>query len=214
MSIVLAVLAAYGIGAIPFGWLIARLVKGVDIRTVGSGNIGATNVARSIGKFWGLLVFVLDALKGMLPTAWLPWAVFPAADPQFTHLRVFCGLATIVGHMFPCWLRFRGGKGVATALGVVIVIAPLASAVAAGVFVVTFGLSRIVSLSSLLAAVTYGAVALWQLLPAPFSAETWSQAAFSLAVPLLIILRHRGNIRRLLRGEEPRFGTRPSSNKP
>ncbi len=204
--ILLAILAAYAVGSVPFGWLVARLAKGVDIRTVGSGNIGATNVARSIGKPWGLLVLLLDALKGLLPTALFPLAALEASDPRLTHLRVFCGLAAIVGHMFPCWLRFRGGKGVATALGVVIVLSPIASAIAAGVFAVTVALSRIVSLSSMLAASSYAVVALWQLWPAPFSGDTWSQGLFSVAIPLLIVLRHRSNLKRLLRGEEPRFG--------
>ncbi|MGD9853402.1 MAG: glycerol-3-phosphate 1-O-acyltransferase PlsY [Planctomycetaceae bacterium] len=207
--ILLALVAAYLAGSIPFGWLVARVVKGIDIRTVGSGNIGATNVARTIGKSWGIVVLVLDALKGLVATALFPWGALDAADPRVAHVRVFCGLAAVVGHMYPCWLRFRGGKGVATALGAVIVIAPLASAIATGGFAATFGLSRIVSLSSIVAAVSFAIAALWQLRPSPLSTENWSVAAFSLAVPLLIVLRHRSNLKRLLRGEEPRFGQRP-----
>ena len=202
----LAVIVAYGIGSIPFGWLVARLAKGIDIRSVGSGNIGATNVARTLGKSWGLLVLLLDVLKGLVPTWFLPWLAAGSANASFRHLQVCCGLAAIVGHMFPCWLGFRGGKGVATALGVVLVLNPPATAIAFAVFAITLGVSRIVSLSSVLAAVSFAGCALWQLRPTPFAPETWSLAGFSLAIPLLIVVRHRANLARLLRGEEPRFG--------
>lgn len=197
-----AVLLAYLAGSIPFGLLTARLVAGVDIRTRGSGNIGATNVGRVLGTKWGLFVLALDALKGLLPV-WLLPNLFVA--DECPHLRVACGIATIVGHMFPCWLGFRGGKGVATSLGVVLVIAPWATAAAFAVFAVSFAAFRIVALSSILAAVSYGATQMASLWPAPFSQETWSLAAFGLAVPLLIIIRHRSNIGRLWRGEEPQF---------
>ncbi len=207
------VLAAYAIGSIPFGLLVARLAKGVDIRTVGSGNIGATNVARSIGKSWGILVLVLDAIKGLVPTLLFPLLTMPPGEPGIKHIHVLCGLATILGHMFPCWLRFRGGKGVATALGVVVVLVPFASLVATGVFALTFVIWRIVSLSSMLAAVSFAAFTMWKLWPTPFAPYTWSTAVFSLVIPLLIILRHRTNLTRLLKGEEPRFGQKPNPSK-
>ena len=202
----LVVIVAYAIGSIPFGWLVARLVKGIDIRTVGSGNIGATNVARTLGKSWGGLVLLLDMWKGLAPTFFLPRLATPSEDPSLLHLHVFCGLAAIIGHMYPCWLGFRGGKGVATALGVALVLNSSACAIALAVFAVTLAVSRIVSLSSMLASVSFAGYALWQLWPRPFSAETWSLAGFSLAIPLLIVIRHRANLARLLRGEEPRFG--------
>ncbi len=108
MQTFLALVTAYFAGSIPFGLLVARCVKGVDIRSVGSGNIGATNVARSVGKGWGALVLALDALKGLLPT-WLLPAALSTTDLSGSHqLAVGCGLAAILGHMFPCWLRFRG----------------------------------------------------------------------------------------------------------
>ena len=214
LGMLLAIVAAYAVGSIPFGWLIARLAKGVDIRTVGSGNIGATNVARSIGKSWGILVLLLDALKGLLPTYLFPLLVLASSAPELARVRVFCGLAAIVGHMFPCWLGFRGGKGVATALGVVVVIAPMASGIAAAVFAAMMVLFQIVSLSSMVAAVSFAAAVMWRLWPTPFSSESWALAGFSIAIPVLIVLRHRANLGRLLRGEEPRFGRPAPSDVP
>lgn len=214
LRMLLPILAAYLVGSIPFGLFVARIAKGVDIRTVGSGNIGATNVARSIGKSWGMLVLVLDALKGLLPTLFFPLLTYQSGDSDIIHAQVLCGLAAIMGHMFPCWLRFRGGKGVATALGVVVVLAPLSSLIAAGVFALSIGIWRIVSLSSILASLGFAAASIWQLWPTPFSAASWSLAAFSLTIPTLIIVRHLTNIARLLRGEEPRFGQKARTTAP
>ena len=206
---VIPVLASYLVGSIPFGLLVARFAKGVDIRTVGSGNIGATNVARSIGKSWGILVLILDAIKGLVPTLFFPLMTMSDGDPGINHVHVLCGLAAILGHMFPCWLNFSGRKGVATALGVVVVLVPFASLVATGVFALSFAVWRIVSLSSILAAISFAGFSLWNLWPDPLSSEKWSLTAFSLAIPLLIVIRHRSNLGRLLKGEEPRFGQKP-----
>jgi acyl phosphate:glycerol-3-phosphate acyltransferase len=199
-----ASVVAYLIGSLPFGFLIARYVAGVDIRQSGSGNIGATNVARVLGKGLGLTVLLLDCLKGALPTACLPWLLSDSVGLRL-HLAVVSGTAAILGHMFPCWLQFRGGKGVATALGVALALAPLSTAAAFLVFVACMALTRIVSLSSILAACSFCGVELWRLRPSPFGDETWSLAAFSTFVPLLIIVRHRANLVRLLRGTEPKF---------
>src|SRR5580704_16491246 len=204
----IALLIAYLVGSLPFGFLIARYVAGVDIRKSGSGNIGATNVARVLGKKLGIAVLVLDCLKGALPTLLMPQVLTDSATLRL-HLAVVSGTAAILGHMFPCWLKFRGGKGVATALGVVLAVAPpstpLSTAVAFGVFVACMALTRIVSLSSILAACSFCAAELWQLRPSPFGDETWSLAAFSTFVPLLIIVRHRSNLVRLMQGTEPKF---------
>jgi glycerol-3-phosphate acyltransferase PlsY len=200
----IALLIAYLVGSLPFGFLIARYVAGVDIRKSGSGNIGATNVARVLGKKLGIAVLVLDCLKGALPTLILPPVLTDSATFRL-HLAVLSGTAAILGHMFPCWLKFHGGKGVATALGVALALGPLSTAAAFVVFVLCVALTRIVSLGSILAACTFCGVELWQLRPTPFGDETWSLAAFSTLVPLLIILRHRSNLARLLRGTEPKF---------
>lgn len=196
------VLVAYLIGSAPFGYLVGRM-RGVDVRQAGSGNIGATNVGRLLGKKWGVLVLLLDGLKGALPTWLLPALV--SGSPQ--HAAVLTGVSAILGHMFPVWLKFRGGKGVATALGVAAVLAPLATGIAAGVFVLLFAAFRIVSLGSIGAALAFAVTQMVLMWPEPFAAERWSVAAFSLAIPALIVLRHRDNIRRLWRGEEKRFGT-------
>jgi len=197
--------AGYLAGATPFGYLTARLIAGIDIRRAGSGNIGATNIGRVLGAKWGIVVLVLDCLKGLLPVLLVPLLMPETAESASQHLQVLCGLSTITGHMFPVWLNFRGGKGVATALGVVLAIGGWATLAAFAAFAITFVLFRIVSLSSISAAVTFAAVQMVLLQPGPFSNETWSAGLFSLLVPALILWRHRGNIGRLLRGEEQRF---------
>lgn len=194
---------AYFVGSIPFGFLTAKVVRGIDIRQHGSGNIGATNVGRVLGGRWGIVVLLLDLLKGLLPVLVVRGLLRDSSN--VTHWEVAAGVAAIAGHMFPCWLWFRGGKGVATALGVVLCLAPWASLAAAGMFAVTFAVFRIVSLASILAALSFAVVEMALLYPKPFSADQWSLAAFSLLIPGLIVLRHRSNIARLMRGEEPRF---------
>jgi glycerol-3-phosphate acyltransferase PlsY len=195
----LLIVASYFAGSIPFGLIIARFVKGIDLRKHGSGNIGATNVGRVLGKKWGLICLFLDALKGLLPVWLFPgWICGTDGD-----MAVVAGVATIVGHMFPCWLGFRGGKGVATSLGVTGMLSPWGLLAAMIAFFGTFAIFRIVSLSSIIAAITFGLFYL-----TPYSPHSMSMAIFSAAVPLLIILQHRSNVKRLLRGEEPRFGTK------
>lgn len=200
--------AAYLVGSIPFGYLCARFARGIDIREHGSGNIGATNVGRVLGHRWGLLVLGLDAAKGIIPVGGLAPLLLDRTGPDYLHWQVAAGIATILGHMFPCWLGFRGGKGVATALGVIVCLGGWSTLVAAGVFLGTFALWRYVSLSSMLASVAFGLCQIWQLRPDPFGPAYWSLAGFSLLAPLLIILRHRANIGRLWRGEEKRYERR------
>lgn len=209
VAVPLALLAAYLVGSIPFSLLIGRWVAGIDLRQHGSRNVGATNVARTLGLRWGLLALALDALKGLTPVLLLPELCLGSENSLVGHLRVGCGLAAICGHMFPCWLGFRGGKGVATALGVVAVLAPWATLAAFCVFAVTFATSRIVSLSSILASAAFAIAEFTLLRGDAFSAAHWSLAFFSLAVPALIIFRHRSNLVRLARGEEPRFQRTP-----
>lgn len=198
--------SAYLVGSLPFGYLTGRLVAGIDIRQHGSGNIGATNVGRVLGNKWGLFVLSLDFLKGLLSVAALSPLFLPPDSADRSHWQVAAGVAAIFGHMFPFWLRFRGGKGVATALGVVACLAPWPTAIAFVLFGVSFAFWRIMSLSSMLGALAFAISEVawhWGNL---FSAANWSLTVFSLAVPALIIVRHRANIVRLWRGQEKRYG--------
>lgn len=221
MAFSLVVLVSYLIGSIPCGYLAGRLVAGIDIRTVGSGNIGATNVGRTLGWHWFGVVLVLDFLKGFGPASLAPGALRWLGDTASGETAsgetalVLAGLAAILGHLWPLWLRFQGGKGVATALGVVTAVAPLASwippAAALATFLVALALTRYVSLGSILAAVVYGASSV-ALLGDP--AQRPALFGFSVLVPALVIWRHRGNIGRLWRGEENKVGRKKPPAEP
>jgi acyl phosphate:glycerol-3-phosphate acyltransferase len=205
ISITIVFAVAYIVGSTPFGLLVARMVAGIDIRESGSGNIGATNVGRTLGAKWGIAVLLLDAIKGLLPTLLLPMFLYSKETQNAELLGVFAGIGTIVGHMFPFWLRFRGGKGVATSLGVVIVLAPWGSLAALCGFGLCALLTRIVALASIIAALAFGVCQMIILAPDAFDPEHLAISLFSLAIPSLIIIRHRSNIGRLIRGEEKRF---------
>lgn len=198
MFSVLALPIAYLIGSIPFGYLIVRMTGGGDVRETGSGGTGATNVSRRAGKTAGILTLVLDALKGaivVLIASWFSdgWVVAAVA------------IAVIVGHIFPVWLGFRGGKGVATAVGVFFVLAPFALLCAGTVFVVVVSLTRYVSVASLSAAASIPLfIWLQQFLVEP-RADIQAPLMAALVVALLIVFAHRGNIARLLNGTEPKF---------
>ncbi len=202
-------LPAYLLGSIPFGLLISRL-RGIDIRAHGSGNIGATNVWRVLGPRWGLLTFALDAAKGFCAVRAAQhlarvYAKPPVPEDYFAYAALFAALACILGHSFPMWLRFRGGKGVATSLGVLIAMVPaLAVGVVLGLWAVVFGVWRYVSLASIVAAlalpITVGLLLHFDLM------EGRPYLAFSCAAAFLVIRRHRENIQRLFAGTENRFG--------
>jgi acyl-phosphate glycerol 3-phosphate acyltransferase len=200
-----AILFSYLLGAVPFGYIVARL-RGVDIFAAGSGNIGATNVGRVLGRRFGVFVFVLDFLKGAFPVA-----VVRQELPDPPWVAVAAGLAAFVGHMFPVYLRFRGGKGVATGTGAVAVLLPGPTAVAALVWVATLATLRYVSLSSVLAALTLAAFRLLTTAE-PFSPGEATITTFSLLAAALVIFRHRSNLARLSRGEENRVTDSPRLN--
>jgi glycerol-3-phosphate acyltransferase PlsY len=197
------ILFAYLCGSIPFGALIAR-ARGVDIQRVGSGNIGATNVARTIGPRWGFLVFGLDFLKGFGPTLGAMLLGPKLSADAFMHfdLPVLCGLAAVLGHVYPIWLGFRGGKAGATGLGVGAVISWQATLAAALIWLVVFGVTRYVSLGTILGSLgyvaAYAAGALFLERAALFDREHITRTLFCIAIAVLVIVRHKDNIRRLI----------------
>jgi len=199
--------SAFVIGGIPFGYLAGRVLLGDDIRRHGSGNIGATNVWRVLGWKAGLTVLLLDALKGMLPVLAAGEVLRRSGLGDQSQLApVMAGLAAILGHMYPVWLRLRGGKGVATALGAVLVVAPFHSAVSLLVFAVAVALFRMVSLASVLAAAGFLVFHFQKYGVSSFSANRLPLTVFAIIVPLVIIWRHRTNLVRILNGTESRIG--------
>jgi glycerol-3-phosphate acyltransferase PlsY len=188
---ILLCLAAYVAGSIPFGVVVAR-AKGVNLRQVGSGNIGATNVARALGKGWAIAVLLGDAAKGFVP-------VFLGRRLGFPPEAVAAaGLCAIIGHMFTIFLRGRGGKGVATSLGVALALSPVSALIGFGVYVVLYLTTHLSSLGSLLGVWTFSITfVVWQRPP-------WPLWVLALGGASLVTLRHRQNISRLVRGEEKR----------
>lgn len=200
----LVAIAGYLLGSIPFGLLIAK-AKGIDIRQHGSGNIGATNVLRIVGKKWGVLVFILDTGKGVVAViaAWLI-AKFFSSDADATalsldQLKILAGIACILGHNFPVWLGFKGGKGVATSAGVLLGLMPMVALAGAAVWVVLFYGTRFVAIASM------GAALSLPILVFIFDREFNALFYFTLVIAALVVLRHHTNIRRLIDGTEHKF---------
>jgi acyl phosphate:glycerol-3-phosphate acyltransferase len=199
--------ASFLLGSIPFGLLLGRALAGVDVRQAGSGNIGATNVARTAGRRLGVATLLLDAAKGGIPvgvTALLLGEHHDAGWPAAA------GLAAFLGHVLNPWLRFRGGKGVATAFGAFVVLSPWLALVAAVVFAVVFAATKVVSVSSMVAAAVLAGGA------AAFHGRDGAVTRVAVVVLVVVVLRHHANIRRMLRGEEKRLApaTRSGSRSP
>jgi acyl phosphate:glycerol-3-phosphate acyltransferase len=204
-----AAVAAYLVGAIPFGYLLVKLRTGKDVRTLGSGNIGATNVARVLGTAWFVPVFVLDFLKGFAPIFWgAPWVAkrWPCeiCDHLPAALAVLFGLFAMLGHMFPAYLKFRGGKGVATVAGVLFAMNWMATLVGLGAWLLVFLPTRYVSLGSIASAIAVPIA--HHFTAARVGMRSWIVTLFFVLACLLVIVRHRGNIQRLLAGTETRVG--------
>jgi glycerol-3-phosphate acyltransferase PlsY len=191
-------LVAYLLGSLPFGLWFAKLFGGTDIRSQGSGNIGASNVTRVVGPLPGILTLILDAAKGAL-AVWLAGRFTQQSDAWM----MAAGLCALIGHCFPIWLKFKGGKGVATALGVFLVICPMAALGDLALFTLVVIVSRYSSLGSLAAAAAMPL--LMHFLYAPPYAPPLVITFGTLAASLLIIAKHQGNIRRLIEGTEPRY---------
>ena len=197
---------AFLVGGIPFGYLLGRVLLKDDFRKHGSGNIGATNVARLLGWKWGFVVLFLDAIKGLLPTLATKVCLQGRGSEELVNLgAILAGISCIVGHMYPIWLKLRGGKGVATALGVILVIAPLASGVALATFLIVFGTLRIVELASIVSVICFAITQLTFMGQDVFLIGHLPLTLFSTMVPALIVWKHRSNILRMLRGDEQKM---------
>jgi glycerol-3-phosphate acyltransferase PlsY len=203
-TLALVALGAYLCGSIPFGYILVRIFYGIDVRSIGSGNIGATNVARTGGKKIAILTLVLDSFKGWLPVHLILHHLHAATPAQLNTYAAVAAFCCLLGHMFPVWLRFKGGKGVATGLGVFLALAPKVALLAFALFLLVVAVTRYVSLGSVLACAVFP-LGLWWLTGDRFTAPA---LAISAAAALLVILRHHQNIARLLAGTENRLGAK------
>ena len=204
LTLAFALLVGYLVGSIPFGYLAGK-IGGIDIRKIGSGNIGATNVVRALGKRYGYPVFVLDFLKGFGAVK-ISIAIATDAQPEWSSPELFgmlAAVASVIGHAFPPWLKFHGGKGVATSAGALFGLMPLATLIAAVIWALVFWFTRYVSVASL---VTVVALPFVILIMSRLN-QIHGNALFysSLAIAVVVIWQHRSNFFRLLRGTEPRF---------
>ena len=196
--------ASYLAGSVPFGLLLARFVAGVDVRQSGSGNIGATNVGRTAGRSLGVLTLLLDAGKGGISVAATALAMGAPHDGDWAAAA---GLAAFLGHVFPVWLGFRGGKGVATALGVFVVLSPWLALLSTVAFAASLGATRIASVGSMTAAAVMAAgCALFHGIESPVT-------KVAAVIFLVILVRHQANIRRMLHGQESRLGATRSGGR-
>lgn len=206
LSYALIAIAAYLLGSIPTGFLVAR-AKGIDIRKVGSGNIGATNALRVLGKPAGILVLLVDALKGWVAVrvvAMLIVEQFSSADATDGNrvlAAILASVFAVLGHNYPCWLGFKGGKGIATSAGVLTALVPWALLIILSVWIVLFAVTRYVSIGSLAASATLP-FATW------LTTRDWTLTVVTGAMGALAIYKHKGNIQRLMNGTEPRIGAK------
>lgn len=197
LKIIVYLLLSYLCGAIPFGYIVAKLFKHVDIRTLGSGNPGATNVYRSVSKPLGVLTLILDVLKGFVPVYLISFI-----NPDFQWMVISVAFVTIIGHTFTIFLKFKGGKGVATACGAFLAINPLSVLICLGVFIVVLAMFKYVSVASIMAALMLP-ISLYLLNALP------EIVVFAGMISILVIVRHISNIKRLLNGTENKiFGTK------
>lgn len=205
VSYIIVAVVGYLLGSIPTGYLVAR-ARGIDIRTVGSKNMGATNVFRTLGKGPGIFVLFVDALKGFAASAWFAdgcLRLFNQANPDPQASHIIAGIAAVLGHNYTCWLQFKGGKGIATTAGVFLALAPAAVGIAIGLWVIAFVATRYVSIASILAAVALP-VAVW------FTQENLALRIIAIILGSLAIYKHKANIQRLMNGTENRISfTKP-----
>lgn len=211
MKFIAPLIAAYLLGSIPFSMIIAK-AGGKDLRSIGSGNIGATNLARALGKKWGYFGFALDVLKGMLPTLLAARCIVSSADTGQIALILAVGFAAVLGHIFPIYLKFKGGKGVATSFGVALGFWPyytIPACVAFVVWLIVVLLTKYISLASIVASIafpvalvtTIASIENWQM------ANLWPLLLAAVLMPAVVIIRHRANIKRIIAGTESKILT-------
>jgi glycerol-3-phosphate acyltransferase PlsY len=212
MKFVILIIGAYLLGSIPFALIIAK-AHGKDLRSIGSGNIGATNLARALGKRWAYFCFCLDVLKGLVPMLAATCALSspPAVTQLFLALVVGC--AAVLGHIFPIYIKFKGGKGVATSFGVALGLWPyytICAVIAFALWALIVLLSRYISLASIVASVTFPITLIIAivLIPNWDFANLWPLLFAAVAIPVMVILRHRENIKRLIAGTESKVFTK------
>jgi glycerol-3-phosphate acyltransferase PlsY len=204
VTLATVLIGSYLLGSIPFGYLAGRLA-GIDIRKAGSGNVGATNVVRVLGKRYGYPVFALDVLKG-LGAVKISMLMAPGRPPDWNSPEIFgilAAMSSVLGHLYPPWLKFNGGKGVATSAGALLALTPVATLIGVAIWTTVFWLTRYVSLASITAAVVLPIVIL---VVSSHGQNTGKPLVYASAcVAAVVIWRHRSNLSRLMRGTEPRF---------
>jgi len=210
VTLAVLLIGSYLLGSIPFGYVAGRLA-GTDIRHAGSGNVGATNVVRVLGKRYGYPVFALDVLKGFGAVK-ISMLMVPGRAPEWNSAEIFgilAAISSVLGHLYPPWLKFKGGKGVATSAGALLALSPIATLIGVAVWIIVFWLTRYVSLASVIAAVILPLVILivsWK------DQNTVKPLVYSSAfVAAVVVWRHRSNLSRLMRGTEPRFARKRQS---
>jgi acyl phosphate:glycerol-3-phosphate acyltransferase len=215
MSFVILIITAYLLGSIPFGLIIAK-AHGKDLRSIGSGNIGATNLSRAVGKKWGYICFSLDALKGFIPT--LIASRFISSPPGIAELFLWLavGIASVSGHIFPIYIKFKGGKGVATSFGVALGLWPyytICAGVALIVWTVCVLIWRYISLGSIVGAISFPiSLAIVIVINKNWNfAEFWPLFTVAIAIPIMVIIRHTENIKRIIAGTESKVFSETST---
>ena len=212
MTLIILIIAAYLLGSVPFGFILAA-AHNKDLRKIGSGNIGATNLSRALGKKWGYFCFMLDVLKGLLPTLIAGRIITIGPDAIRFMLWLLVGIAAILGHVFPVYLKFKGGKGVATSLGVALGLWPyftISAVFAVLTWIIAVLIWRYVSLASIIASVVFPVafVLLISAINGWLFKDLWPLITASVGIPVMVIFRHRQNIKRIMAGTETKIFTK------
>jgi len=205
--VIIAIILSYLAGSIPFAYIVVKLMKGTDIRDVGSGNVGFTNATRALGIKKGLIVLLADAGKGVAAVLAISKLGMIQANPLLEFMPVVCGVAAIIGHIWTVFLKFKGGKGVAASLGIFIAIHWMAGVIALAIWLIIVAITRYVSLGSILMCISFCVVTFATGTGnVTYGVDIWAVRIMAIVVTLIVIYKHRDNIKRLLKGEERKFG--------